>query len=100
MFKKLIFYIISRFHQCCILCEYWQFIREDDYQVNQEIIWPGSHGWCSKIDDISQDCNAWTSSTCEKNRVKREDMGCESSLITKPNFGCQYFKRRENKNAK
>lgn len=94
---KFILYLLSFFYDQCLYCEHWRFIRDEDCNINPEITWPGPHGECYKIDDISQDCGAWVSSTCEKTRCERNVSDCEGSLITKPNFGCNLFKRRNKK---
>lgn len=98
--KNLLLKILSYFYSRCLFCEHWRFIRNNDYIVaekDENIIWPGPHGECKIIDDISQNQCAWVSSTCEKMRYEKDNSDCEGSLITMPNFGCKLFKRRKKK---
>ena len=68
----------------CKLCEHWRHIRDEDYGD-----WPGPHGACKIIDDISMDEQpAWTAGTGDS---KEDDL----SLITQPDFGCSLWGKKE-----
>jgi len=66
----------------CSECKFWRFIRSDDFIVDDETTWKGPHGECNKITDTSYDeVEAWVAP-----QLACEDV--DTSLITKPDFGC------------
>lgn len=96
-------------YKVCLNCKFWRFIRTEDYEDRK-----GPHGECRKINYFSTDEVAWVDQTVtyadfdgklqEQNieystRMKKDLAGnelfLESSLITKPNFGCNLFEDKD-----
>ncbi len=81
---------------CCKDCKRWRHIR--DTAINTENgVWSGPHGECMKIDEFSNDDGVWLhtwvgpANPC----LPCENVGYESSLITRPDFGCNLFEEKE-----
>ncbi len=79
----------------CKTCQYWRFIRDTDLVVDKETTWKGPHGECHRIHDLSHDETAWVDIWMGPEDpvipIDKRNLASESSLITKPEFGCVLY---------